>query len=56
MYYSIEGDLRLQLRVNEVDVELEKLYEAMKTNDTEKMELCKERLQELCRELSALEW
>ncbi|WP_438351543.1 hypothetical protein ACP8HI_13400 [Paenibacillus sp. FA6] len=56
MYFSLEGDLRLQLRRIEVDEELEKLYEAMKESDTVKMELCKERLRELCRELSTLEW
>ncbi|AOZ91571.1 hypothetical protein [Paenibacillus crassostreae] len=56
MYYSLEGDMRLQLRRIEVDEELEKLYEAMMANDTDKIELCKERLRELSRELSALEW
>ena len=56
MYYSLEGDLRLQIRRIEVDEELEKLYEAMKENDTVEMELCKERLRELCQELLALEW
>ena len=56
MYYSLEGDLRLQIRRIEVDEELEKLYEAMKEDDTVEMELCKERLRELCQELLALEW
>jgi hypothetical protein len=56
MYFSIEGNLRLQLRRIELDEELEKLYEAMKENDTVLMELCKERLREISRELMTLEW
>lgn len=56
MFYSLEGDLRLQLRRIEVDEELEKLYEAIQANDIEKIELCKERLRELTRELMTLEW
>lgn len=56
MFYSLEGDLRLQLRRIEVDEELEKLYAAIQANDTEEIELCKERLRELCRELMTLEW
>ncbi|OAB30234.1 hypothetical protein PMSD_20850 [Paenibacillus macquariensis subsp. defensor] len=56
MFYSLEGDLRIQLRRIEVDEELDKLYEAMETNDTVEIELCKERLRELSRELMRLEW
>ncbi|MHA0858213.1 hypothetical protein [Paenibacillus sp. CMAA1364] len=56
MYYSSEGDLRLQLQRMEMDDELEKLYEAMKENDTQKIEVCKERLSEISRELTTLEW
>lgn len=56
MFYSLEGELRLQLRRIEVDEELEKLYEAIQANDTVEIELCKERLRELSRELMTLEW
>jgi len=56
MFYSLEGDLRIQLRRIEVDEELDKLYEAMEANDTVEIELCKERLRELSRELMRLEW
>ncbi|OAB33844.1 hypothetical protein [Paenibacillus glacialis] len=56
MFYSLEGDLRTQLRRIEVDEELDKLYEAIQANDTVEIELCKERLRELSRELMRLEW
>ncbi len=56
MFFSLEGDLRIQLRRIEVDEELDKLYEAMEANDTVEIELCKERLRELSRELMRLEW
>lgn len=56
MYYSNEGDLRLKLRSLEMDDELEKLFEAMQSKDTEMIQRCKDQLSLISRELMMLEW
>lgn len=56
MYFSKEGDLRLQLLRLELDDELERLYEAMQVGDAEKAEKSKEKLAALSKELMMLEW
>jgi hypothetical protein len=56
MYHSNEGDLRLKLRQLEMDDELEKLYQAMESKDTEMIQQCKDQLSLISRELLMLEW
>lgn len=56
MYFSKEGDLRLQLLRLELDDELERLYEAMQAGDAEKAEKSKEKLAALSKDLMMLEW
>ncbi|MGF7049192.1 hypothetical protein J2T13_003700 [Paenibacillus sp. DS2015] len=56
MYYSNEGDLRLKLRRLEMDDELEKMYKAIQSNNTETIKQCKDQLSIISRELLMLEW
>ncbi|MDR0271024.1 hypothetical protein [Paenibacillus sp.] len=56
LYFSTEGEIRLQLLRLEVDDELERLYEALQDGDHEKVELCRNKLSDLSKQLLMLEW
>nr|WP_280521224.1 hypothetical protein [Paenibacillus mangrovi] len=56
LYFSNEGEIRLQLLRLEVDDELECLYDALQNGDAEKAELCRKKLSDLSKQLLMLEW
>ncbi|MMZ71848.1 hypothetical protein D1872_354920 [compost metagenome] len=56
MYASESAEQQLAHLQEELDAELERLFEAIQQGDTETSEACKERLRKLRLELLRLEW
>ncbi|WP_405111770.1 hypothetical protein MHH28_03325 [Paenibacillus sp. FSL K6-1217] len=56
LFYSIEGEERIRDRRLAVDEELDRLSEAMRGSDTDAVAASTARLEQLTRELAALEW
>nr|WP_245368507.1 hypothetical protein [Paenibacillus silagei] len=56
LFYSIEGEERIRDRRLAVDEQLDLLNEAMRERDTEAVAASTARLEQLTRELAALEW
>lgn len=56
LFYSGAGEERIQQRRVEVDEELDRLNEALRSNDTGQVNACKSKLAALTRELNMLEW
>ncbi|UQZ37672.1 hypothetical protein C2I18_23815 [Paenibacillus sp. PK3_47] len=56
LFYSAEGEERIRQRKIEVDEQLDRLNEAMRSGDSEAADACMARLGVLTRELNMLEW
>ncbi|GIP25238.1 hypothetical protein J23TS9_03680 [Paenibacillus sp. J23TS9] len=56
LYFSTEGEMRMMLLRLEVDDELERLHEALQNGDTEKADVCRQKLSDLSKQLLMLEW
>ncbi|WP_342565814.1 hypothetical protein NST84_12115 [Paenibacillus sp. FSL R7-0345] len=56
LFYSAEGEERIQQRRVEVDEELDRYNEALQNGDIALMEACRTKLAGLSRELNMLEW
>lgn len=56
LFYSTYGEERILDRRHAVDEQLDRLNEAMRSRDAEAAAACTARLQQLARELAALEW
>ncbi|MNC75591.1 hypothetical protein D3C75_1271520 [compost metagenome] len=56
LFYSGEGEERILQRRVEVDEELDRLNDALRSQDASRIEACRARLAELTRELNRLEW
>ncbi|AIQ46747.1 hypothetical protein R70723_13360 [Paenibacillus sp. FSL R7-0273] len=56
LFYSVEGEERIRKRRVEVDEELDRLNEALRSKDTALIKACSSRLADLSRELELLEW
>ncbi|WP_136606431.1 hypothetical protein [Paenibacillus dokdonensis] len=56
LYFSTEGEMRMLLLRLEVDDELERLHDALQNGDTEKADVCRQKLSDLSKQLLMLEW
>lgn len=56
LYYSSDGEERVEQRKIEIDEQLDRLHSALQLGDTAEAEACKSKLTLLAQELSQLEW